>query len=294
VRQPWERMLESGESEAAFQAFIHYRELPPGQRSTAAVAQECRKNRSLITRWSARWSWLQRVAAFDQWVDEQKVSAQVDALAEMWRRQTQIALVGQQQAMQWLQQVDPSQLRDEVGLRLLIETTRLERIARGAQADEEVGGLEPVGPGRSLAELFVVAADPSGPGVSELELARIVVERAQRAREEDLDEDLEVAELVVKGGDPDNDEDGPDDDDPAEELPPAAEVTEPPLTVVPEPPPEQPGDEVSRARRYLREHPRRPEPGQELVTWLQARQVVRLDPPPDWRPPPRRHRRHTL
>jgi hypothetical protein len=285
MRQPWMRQVEAGESEPAFAAFTVYRELPPGRRSVTAVARECAKQRSLIARWSSRWSWLERVAAYDQWMDEQRVAAQVDALGEMWRRQTSIALVGQQQAMTWLQQLDPTRLRDEVGLRLLVEMSKLERIARGAQADEEVGGLEPAAPGRSLAELFQVAGDV--PGVSELTVARLVVERSQHARDagEDLDADLdhELAELV---GDPDDDGGG---DDPAGLRPAAAEPVEPPLALVPDP-----EDEVTRARRFLREHPRRPPAGAELVAWFRARQVVGLDPPPGWRPTPRRHRRHTL
>jgi hypothetical protein len=269
VHQPWERMTEAGEGEAAYQAFVCYREQRPGQRSVTEVARECSKNRSLIARWSARWHWVERVGAFDQWTDEQRVSAQLDALTEMWKRQTSMALLGQQQALAWLQQVDPTQLRDEVGVRLFIEAARLERLARTAQVDE--GGLVmPAGPGRSLAELFA----PAGPGevqVTELELARFVVERAHRPEPEDLD--LELAELV-EGGDPDDD--GGDDDDPAELRPAAVNLDR--AEVSPEP--EEPARE-RETLRYIDEGGAR------------VRRLVPPAPPPAPPPPPqRRHRRN--
>jgi hypothetical protein len=278
--EAWERM--EGESEEAHAAFQVYRDLPPGRRSVVEVARQCAKNRSLIGRWSSRHDWLQRVAAYDAWIDQQRVSTQLEALTEMWRRHASIALVGQQRAMAWLQQVDPAQLRDEVGLRLLVETTKLERIARGAQVDEEVPRWEPAGPLRTLAELF----SPAGPGetrVTELELARVVVERAGHGREyrdstEDLD--LELAEMVEADG---HDADG------------VPLVTEPPPEAEPEVDPLDidldPADEVAAAWQWLRSNPRRPPAGEGLVRWLAARKLVGLDPTLDT-PPPRRHRRN--
>jgi hypothetical protein len=293
VRQPWERMAEAGESEAAYQAFTLYRDQTPGRRSITAVARECAKNRSLIARWSARYEWLQRVAAYDAWIDAQRVATQVEALTEMWRRQASMAMLGQQQALAWLQQVDPTQLRDEVGLRLLTEMTKLERIARGAQVDDGEGVLEPAGPVRTLAELFA----PAGPGetrVTELELARIVVERHQRPRvDEDLD--LELAELLDEGEDPDDDDGGGDDDDPAAAPWLAAAVvpaSDPEPEEPADPPREQPEvDEVAQAWQWLRGNPHRPPAGPELVQWLRARRLVGLDPEPSDRPRPRRYRR---
>ena len=266
MQQPWERMTEAGEGEAAYQAFTCYRELPPGRRSVTQVARECGKNRSLITRWSSRWSWVERVAAFDAWTDEQKVSAQLEALTEMWKRHVSMALIGQQQALSWLQQVDPTRLRDEVGLRLLVETTRLEQMARGAVAYEDGGLVMPAGPARTLAEMFA----PAGPGetkVTELELARIVVERGRREPPDDWD----VAELVGEGEDPD--------EDPAEVLGPRDTIAssyvegqqvEPEAAVAPDPEPEPPPPQRETAR-YVDEGGQR---------------VRRLVPPPAPPPPP--------
>jgi hypothetical protein len=274
--EAWER--QAGESEEAFDAFQRYRELPPGQRSVVKVGQLCGKNPSLISRWSSRHHWLQRVGAFDAWVDQARVSAQLEALREMWKRQTSMALLGQQQALAWLQQIDPARLRDEVGVRLFIEAARLERLARTAQVDEEVPGREPAGPLRTLAELFA----PAGPGevqVTELELARIVVEKSGAGRPEAEDLDLELAQLV---GDPEDGEDpDPDDDPDAAPWPVAAVVPEP----VPEPeePPEPRAQEPPE------------EPPQLVVEDGQLVQRRRPPPRPDpgWTPgPPPRRARH--
>jgi hypothetical protein len=270
MREPWSRQIEAGEGEAAYQAFVCYRELPPGRRSVVEVARECGKNRSLITRWSARWSWVERVAAFDQFTDDARVSAQLEALTEMWKRHTSMALVGQQQALAWLQQVDPARLRDEVGLRLLVETTRLEQMARGAVAYEDGGLVMPAGPARTLAEMFA----PAGPGetkVTELELARFVVERSHMPEPGD-DWDLELAELV-EGGDPTGapapvGDDGGDEDDPAEVPLPEAEV---------DPEPEEP-PALRETLRYVDEGGQR------------VRRLVPPPAPPAPPPPPRRHR----
>jgi hypothetical protein len=281
--EAWER--QAGESEEAFDAFQRYRELPPGQRSVVKVGQLCGKNPSLISRWSSRHHWVGRVVAFDAWVDQQRVSAQVQALTEMWRRQVSMALLGQQQALAWLQQVDPTRLRDEVGVRLFIEAARLERLARTSQVDEEVPGGEPAGPLRTLAELFA----PAGPGevqVSELQLARIVVERSGASRPEAEGLDLELAELV---SDPEDGEDPDPDDDPDAAPWPMAAVVPEPDPEPEDPAPVQVGHEEPRSQEPREEPPR-------LVV-EDGRLVQRRPPPPPpdpgWTPgPPPRRARH--
>ena len=94
----------------------------------------------------------------------------------MHKRHAQIALRGQSKALEWLEQLTPEQLRHGIGVRLLAEATKLERLARGANT-EELGMTADVtvGPSRTLGELFQVPQ-----GMTELELARVVVERATR------------------------------------------------------------------------------------------------------------------
>ncbi|MCU1612630.1 MAG: hypothetical protein JWO98_170 [Frankiales bacterium] len=61
----WERQPE--ESTPAWEAFAVYRDHP--DRSLVAVARELGKSASLVARWSARWSWVQRAAAWDAEAD---------------------------------------------------------------------------------------------------------------------------------------------------------------------------------------------------------------------------------
>jgi hypothetical protein len=138
--------------------------------------------------------------------------------------------------------------------------------------------------------------------LSELELARAVVERTGRVRDDGDDLDGELADLLaaqeVSAESPPQGWEG---DEPAAEQAVVLAAVPGDLPPPPPPPPPPPDaaeerleDEVGRARRYLREHPRRPPAGEELIAWLEARRVVGLDPPAGWRPPPRRHRRRTL
>jgi hypothetical protein len=58
----WERW--PNESSPAFEAFTMYREMG-AQRSLVRVGRECGKNVRLMERWSIRWRWQERAAAWD-------------------------------------------------------------------------------------------------------------------------------------------------------------------------------------------------------------------------------------
>jgi hypothetical protein len=60
---PWDRR--EGESPPAYEAFNAYVLMGVG-RSAEAVARECKKSASLFRRWSARWDWVERAAAWDR------------------------------------------------------------------------------------------------------------------------------------------------------------------------------------------------------------------------------------
>ena len=63
----WER--QQNETAPAFAAFVAYRDMGIGIRSTAKVAQKLGKSLALIHRWSSRWSWVSRVQVYDQELD---------------------------------------------------------------------------------------------------------------------------------------------------------------------------------------------------------------------------------
>jgi hypothetical protein len=59
---PWER--QPGESQQAYARFLTYRNTPPGERALRRVGV----SQQLASRWSSRWKWLSRCAAFDDWL----------------------------------------------------------------------------------------------------------------------------------------------------------------------------------------------------------------------------------
>jgi hypothetical protein len=270
--RPWDRT--DGESPQAHSAFVGYMHMPPAERSLARLGRSLGKSTALLEGWSARHAWVQRCAEWDRFLEDQAVDAAVDEVRQMARRHAQLGdlLVGMvhQRAASIVANGHIDAIPVEQVPRWAHVGVMIGRLARGAASEilAPEGAAAQAG-GRTLGELF--QAPPEGqPGLSELELARAVVERSAAGRlEPDLDQEL--AEILAEGEDPDDDG---GDDDPAE-APVPAEV-----------------DQVAQAWKLLREHPRRPAPGDLLVAWLAARRTVGLDPDPTiGRPGPRRRRR---
>lgn len=78
------------ETAVAFEAFRTYLEMGPA-RSTAKVARALGKSKTLCDRWSSRWSWGERVRAFEAQGVRSADEAHLDALAQRSRRQAEIA-----------------------------------------------------------------------------------------------------------------------------------------------------------------------------------------------------------
>ncbi len=172
----WSRQPD--ESDPAWGAFVVYRDMG-AERSLAKAARSLGKSATLVEGWSSRHSWLARVAEFDRYVDGQAVDEHVERIREMNRRQASVARLALSKAVDWLHKLNPEQLRDDVGVRLLDVASKLERLAEGANTEELGVTAEVQVSGRTLAELFVL-----GDGASELDAARWVVERASRPRDE--------------------------------------------------------------------------------------------------------------
>lgn len=60
--KPWDR--QPGETSKAYEAFVTYRDFGSG-RSTRRVAEALSKSEALIKRWSGKYDWVSRAAAWD-------------------------------------------------------------------------------------------------------------------------------------------------------------------------------------------------------------------------------------
>lgn len=82
--KPWEP--QKGETRQAYEAFTCYRDLG-SERSLEAVGRELEKSWKLCGRWSSRWKWIDRAAAYDAHMAEIEQKAREKALtkkAEDW------------------------------------------------------------------------------------------------------------------------------------------------------------------------------------------------------------------
>jgi len=137
VAEPWERLV--GEGAKRFAAFVRYRDMGP-DRSLAKVAQALGKSTTLIERWSAQDSWVQRVGTWDEEQDRIWRAQQQGHRREVGRRQLRIANAMQGQLVNRLADLDVSQLTPrDLGYWLEI-TTKVQRQALGQADRTEVSG----------------------------------------------------------------------------------------------------------------------------------------------------------
>jgi hypothetical protein len=82
-RRPWDR--QKGESKQAFEAFEIYLGLGPLDRSLREAGLELGKSTTLMSRWSARWRWVERCEAWDRERELEEERATLQALQEKAR-----------------------------------------------------------------------------------------------------------------------------------------------------------------------------------------------------------------
>lgn len=93
------------ESVKAHEAFAAYRDMGAG-RSIDAVVQKLNKSRTLISRWSGQYNWVERAAEYDDYIDIQarkKVEREaVSRKADMLKRHSQMGRALQSKGLQYL------------------------------------------------------------------------------------------------------------------------------------------------------------------------------------------------
>ena len=150
--KPWQRQFMKDaagvvrwESPKAHAAFRKYCELED-QRSVVRVSKLLGKSRTLLERWSRRWNWTERSAAYDRIVEEGLRVAQIKSRKQMAERQSRGAVLGQNIALQALVELQQRlQARGKhrplsayEAVRLFEACSKIERICRGEPVDDEV------------------------------------------------------------------------------------------------------------------------------------------------------------
>ena len=122
--KPWER--QEGESVKAYEAFQCYLNLGE-TRSQRLVSEQLSKSRQLISRWSANYQWVERVAAYENDLQSQAQAEGVKKARQMADRHISIAMKMQQKALQALKEMDPRDIDPKNLVAFIREATKLER-----------------------------------------------------------------------------------------------------------------------------------------------------------------------
>ena len=122
--KPWER--QEGESVKAYEAFQCYLNLGE-TRSQRLVSEQLSKSRQLISRWSANYQWVERVAAYENDLQRQAHAEAFKKARQMADRHISIAMKMQQKALQALKEMDPRDIDPKNLVAFIREATKLER-----------------------------------------------------------------------------------------------------------------------------------------------------------------------
>lgn len=136
---PWLR--QPGETGAAFNAFVAFRDSPPGRRQYAKVARMVGNHVKTVERWGTRFGWQARALAWDEYRDQVAREAELDELEQARRRQVSLGT-----HMQLLAKLGCQELQDPDGrlrkrlkpheiARLAEVGTKVERTAQGAPTE---------------------------------------------------------------------------------------------------------------------------------------------------------------
>jgi len=194
--EAFERLESEGESSRAFEAYKLYRDLGAG-RSLDAVAEQvygekARSSKRSLSRWSARFRWVERARARDDYVDSIKRNAIEDHQRELGQR-----LAERGQALQE-KILEVRELAAEQALKMLKYPLTEEVVCREDENGDTTIILRPAGWNKNTARsMFAIASDDR--------LERKIRETARQLTEEladtpdgasDGDEPLGIGDLT--------------------------------------------------------------------------------------------------
>jgi hypothetical protein len=141
---PWER--QPGEGSKPFNAFTIYRDLG-SSRSVRKVGIKIGNTKVMTGRWCAKWSWVERVRAYETHLDQIAVAATEQAIKDMRGRHVELATGLQQFGASALQKLIEENQVDKLPItevrQFIIEGAKLEATSRGApEKIEEVRSVK--------------------------------------------------------------------------------------------------------------------------------------------------------
>lgn len=141
--QVWERQPE--ETPKAYEAFAIYRDMG-SDRSLAKVGEELGKSEALMERWSAKYDWVKRAAAWDDELDRQTARELMRDMAKTRARQRKQALKMQHKGLELLKDIKSGDAKLSEIVSLLKLGMEQERICLGDVGDviEERNGGDAV------------------------------------------------------------------------------------------------------------------------------------------------------
>jgi hypothetical protein len=136
----WDKI--NGEPQASFDAFKTYRDMPAGKRAVIRVAEALGKNESGLRRWSKKWRWAERAAAFDAHLETIGMDAIQMERVEAAKRRIKLAdsllAVAEAQLQRWLDDIANEIKLDLTPYELarIIEIGyKIDRLERGESTD---------------------------------------------------------------------------------------------------------------------------------------------------------------
>ena len=130
--KPWERQPD--ETTKPFEAFCTYRDMGR-ERSLAKVAEKLSKSEQIMKRWSAKFSWVDRVTAWDD--EQERIEREIaqkeqsKAIREMRKRHADLASAMLVKAAKALKAIPDDEVKAGDISRMVDVASKLERISRG-------------------------------------------------------------------------------------------------------------------------------------------------------------------
>jgi len=130
MSEKWDRL--PNESAKAYSAFCAYRDYGPN-RSLENIRQIMDKppSRNWLGKWSSKYNWVERVKAYDDYMERLKRAENEKAILDMVDRHARLAVAFQQRIAQRLAEINPSELTPADMVRWLEVAAKLERLSRG-------------------------------------------------------------------------------------------------------------------------------------------------------------------